>query len=236
MDVVKYNNNPEYGFIQVIDKALSAPDFDPNRLVQLFELRERWEANEARKAYHKAMSAFKANPPKIGKDKHVKFQTQKGLMEYDHATLASVTTAINAALSEHGLTASWETKQADKLITVTCKITHEFGHSEQTSLSSAPDESGGKNSIQAIGSAVTYLQRYTLLALTGLATHDQDTDGATTLSPITPNQAADITSLMQEVKGNSAHFCKYFKIEKIDDLPASEYPRAIAMLEQKRGK
>jgi hypothetical protein len=38
--------------------------------------------------------------------------------------------------------------------------------------------SGSKNAIQAIGSAVTYLQRYTLLSATGLAAKNGDNDGA----------------------------------------------------------
>jgi hypothetical protein len=46
-------------------------------------------------------------------------------------------------------------------------------------LTSGPDTSGSKNPIQALGSAVSYLQRYTLLSLAGLATEDQDDDGAT---------------------------------------------------------
>ena len=44
-------------------------------------------------------------------------------------------------------------------------------------MAAGPDGSGGKNAIQAIGSTVSYLERYTLLAATGLATEDQDDDG-----------------------------------------------------------
>ena len=90
---------------------------------------------------------------------------------------AEIIACINEALSEHGLSAAWETAQNNGSVTVTCKITHIMGHSESTSLTAAPDNTGSKNPIQAIGSTVTYLQRYTLLALTGLATYEQDDDG-----------------------------------------------------------
>jgi ERF superfamily len=60
---------------------------------------------------------------------------------------------------------------------VTCILTHQMGHSEETTLAGAPDNSGSKNSIQAIGSTVTYLERYTLLAATGLAAANGDNDG-----------------------------------------------------------
>ena len=45
------------------------------------------------------------------------------------------------------------------------------------SLSAPPDSSGSKNSIQAIASTLTYLQRYTLLSITGLAASEADDDG-----------------------------------------------------------
>jgi hypothetical protein len=63
----------------IIDRAASDPNFDPARLMQLLEVKERWDATEARKAFTVAMAAFKAAPPKIVKNKHVRFQTSKGV-------------------------------------------------------------------------------------------------------------------------------------------------------------
>ena len=148
-------------------------NIDIDKMEKLLEMQERWEANEAKKAYITAMAEFKANPPKIMKDKAVKY----GQTSYRHSTLGNVTDLINKALGEHGLSASWITSQDNGSIKVTCKVTHVMGHSESTELSSPADNSGGKNAIQAIGSTVTYLERYTLLAITGLATYDQDDDG-----------------------------------------------------------
>ena len=147
---------------------------------RLMGLQERWDANEAKKAYHAAMAAFKQNPPTILKDKHVEFTTSKGTTAYDHATIGNVVKQIVAALAEHDLSHSWSTEQLDGgQVAVTCTITHKAVHSESVTLKAGRDESGGKNSIQALGSAITYLQRYTLLAITGLAVEDgSDDDGA----------------------------------------------------------
>jgi len=149
-------------------------NMDVAKLKELLDVQERWEANEAKKAFMVAMAEFKVTPPEILKDQTVSYKQTS----YKHASLHNVTSCINKALSEHGLTASWVTSQDKEFIKVTCKITHIMGHSEETSLTAAPDTSGSKNPIQAIGSTVTYLQRYTLLALVGLATSDQDDDGA----------------------------------------------------------
>src|SRR5690606_35194749 len=121
---------------------------------------------------------------------------------------------------------------------VTCVITHELGHSERTTLSAAPDESGGKNSIQAVGSTVTYLQRYTLMAATGLAAKDMDDDGrkAEPAETITAKQLADLEALIEEVKADKAAFLKLCKLEKLEDMPAAKYPGAVKRLEAKRGE
>lgn len=167
----------------------------PDTLERLWALQEKYEANEARKAYHKAMAEFKRNPPEIEKDARVDYTSQKGRTQYNHATLGNVSEKINRALSEHGLSATWKTDQANGQIKVTCTITHELGYSESTSLESPPDISGGKNGIQAIGSTVSYLQRYTILALTGLSTKEQDDDGRKAQAP-----KVDLSRLSPEYK------------------------------------
>jgi hypothetical protein len=146
---------------------------DIDKLKQLMDLQERWERNEARKAFVAAMTEFKKDPPLIIKNKHVQF----GQTNYNHATLDQVCDAVIKGLSAHGISHRWKVDQSDKeWIKVTCILTHDLGHFEETTLQGAPDNSGSKNSIQAIGSSVTYLQRYTLLAATGLAASN-DTDG-----------------------------------------------------------
>jgi len=141
----------------------------------MLDLQKDWEANEARKAYVQAMSEFKRNPPEILKRKEVAFAGT----QYMHATLGDVTQAIMQALAEHGISHRWDTNQTDGRIIVTCILTHKLGHSEATTLEGSPDDSGKKNRIQQVASTVTYLQRYTLLAATGLATKDmEDDDGA----------------------------------------------------------
>ena len=209
--------------------------FDLDKVEKAMILQERWEANEARKAYHDAMAGFKAEPPEIEKDRHVKFQTAKGTTEYRHASLANVTAKINAALSVHGLSAGWKVAQADKQITVTCTITHRLGHSESTSLSGSPDDSGSKNPIQAVGSTISYLSRYTLLCLTGLATYDQDDDSnGTPAEYITEEQVAGIKVMLSETGSDTAAFLKFIGAESVEKILAAHFAKAIAALKAKK--
>lgn len=171
----------EPGYMPVILQMASMPNVDADKLMKLMELQERWEANEARKAFNDAMARFKENPPKISKNKHVKvtFKDGGGSMEYDHATLDEVTDSIIPALAAVGVRHRWEPEQKDGRVFITCVLSHNLGHSERTTLSGQIDNSGKKNPIQAEMSTVTYLQRYTLLAATGLAAGlDDDGNGA----------------------------------------------------------
>lgn len=211
---------------------------DIAKLEKLMELQERWEANEARKAYALAMAAFKAENLTIRKNKRVHFTSSKGTTDYKHATLDNVVAVVAAGLAKHGLMHTWRTEQANGKIRVTCIITHEKGHAEETSLECAADESGNKNSIQAIGSAVSYLQRYTLLAATGTATGEDD-DGRAAGKPVqttklaSADDIAQIRDLIKNIGGDERKTCGFFHIAKLEDLPADKVSRVIAALQAK---
>lgn len=210
---------------------------DLSQLEKLLDLQIKWEQNEALKAYNKAMADFKANPPKIEKDRKVGYQTSKGKVGYSHASLYNVVDKISSELSKYGLSATWRTSQNDKMITVTCRITHEKGHSEETSLSAQADDSGSKNSIQAVGSTITYLQRYSILSMTGLATHDQDNDGIVEEEKIDENKVAILNGLITQLEIDKEKFLKFMAVEKVEDIKASDFAKAKMSLEaKKRGK
>lgn len=149
------------------------------QLEKLLDLKMRHEANEARKMYVADMAEFKRNPPTILKDKAVGYTNKDGTFTgYKHATLGNVTNAIVEGLAAHGFSHNWVVRQVNGMIDVDCTITHRMGHSEKVTMQATKDDSGKKNAIQQVASSVSYLQRYTLLLATGLATHDQpDDDG-----------------------------------------------------------
>lgn len=151
---------------------------DIQTLERLMALKERHEANEARKGYVDAMARFKAEPIDIRKTKAVGYETQAGdFVGYKHATVADVVDAVVPAMARHGLSHAWEVHQESGQVRVTCTITHALGHRESVTMTAAPDDSGKKNKIQQVASTVTYLQRYTLMAATGVAAKDMDSDG-----------------------------------------------------------
>lgn len=147
---------------------------DLDKLERLMALQERWEAGQAKKAYNEAFSAFKAEAVRIVKNRSV---TAGPLSGKKYAELFAVVNAITPALSAHGLSAAWSiTKDEKEWIEVTCTLKHVGGHTESVSMGGPPDAGGAKNAIQARASTVSYLERYTIKAITGLSEQDDDND------------------------------------------------------------
>jgi hypothetical protein len=208
-------------------------------LEKMFALQERWEASQARKAFDNAMASAKAKIPNISKNREVDFTSQKGRTHYKYEDLGEVARTVNPILAEHGLSYRFRTTSPiNEPVTVTCIVSHRDGHFEENTLCAGRDDSGNKNSIQAIGSTLTYLQRMTLKAALGLAaSNDDDAKAAGAIEddgPISAEQLKTLQNLIAEVKGDEAKACKHLKIETLADLPVSRYARAVAALEAKR--
>jgi hypothetical protein len=196
-------------------------------LERLMSLQERFEAGQARKAFDAAISAAKAEIPAI-------VRNATGHNSKRYADFSAIATVVDPILSKHGLSYRFRTTQTDK-VNVTCVLSHKEGHSEETTLSGAPDASGSKNAIQAIGSALTYLQRYSLNAALGLAsTNDDDGRGAGAVAKtITEDQAIQIRELIEAVGADMQRFLAIGKIQRLEDMLAADFDAAVAMLKRK---
>src|SRR5215510_6735720 len=145
-------------------------------LEKFMDLQERWERNQARKAYEAAIALAKAELPVIPKTKHVRFQGKTGgVVDYKHEELSKIAELIDPVLGRHGLSYRFRTTSVvNEPVRVTCVVAHRDGYFEENTLEAGRDTSGSKNDIQAVGSTVTYLQRYTLKAALGLSAADDD--------------------------------------------------------------
>ncbi len=180
LELIEANNKRELAATTVATPAMllqiAVERGQPLEYVEkLMQLQERYEANEARKAYNEAFSAFKSEAVVLLKNKRV---TDGPLKNKSYAELHAVVNAVTPALSRHGLSAAWKLTKDDKdWIEVTCSLKHIMGHTESVSMGGPPDAGGAKNKIMERASTVSYLERYTLKAILGLSEQDDDTDG-----------------------------------------------------------
>lgn len=194
---------------------------------KLMTLQDRWEASQARKQFDAAVSEAKAEIPAITRN-------ATGHNSKRYADFAAIAKVVDPILGKHGLSYRFRTTQNGS-IAVTCILSHKAGHSEETTLIGPADSSGNKNAIQAIGSTLTYLQRYSLVQMLGLAASaDDDGKAGAAGEAISEKQAADLRDLMEVVTADRPRFLKFFKIETIEELPAKRYQEAVTMLNAKQ--
>lgn len=223
--------------------AIQNPDLDMAKLEKLLQLQREWTAELARKAYIQAMVRFKKTVPAIVKNRKAKIAGKNGAdgFAYEFADLPAVLATVIPALADEGFTHDWKMKQADGIMTVTCILRHIDGHTESTEMFALYDATGGKNAIQAIASAKTYLERYTVLAITGLSTASaEDDDGKSTdknpgLQPISAEKVQEIRDKLETMDGGAERgLLDYLRVESIEEIPLQGYELAIDALARRK--
>lgn len=226
--------------MSMIQRMSTDPSISIERVEQAFAFYEKVQASTARRAFDAAMAAAKAEIPVIKKKRAVSYETAKGgKTNYVHEDLGGIAEVVDPILARHGLSYRYRTtSEVNEPVTVTCIIAHEQGYFEETKLSAGRDDSGGKNAIQAIGSSVTYLQRYTLKAALGLAAAKDDdakTADATSdaLETISEKQAAELRDLIDRSRSNVSAFLGMANAESVEDVLAKDFEGLKTMLNAK---
>lgn len=142
-------------------------DADIEKLERLMAMQTQWDERNAKREFLSAMARFQSKCPDVKK--------MKQGHNYKYAPLAYIVAQVRDLIAECGLCYRFE-QDHEKGIRVTCIVSHESGHSESNTMVAAPDTSGSKNAIQAIGSTVQYLMRYTFVGAFGITTADEDID------------------------------------------------------------
>lgn len=213
---------------EMLSRAV-AQGADPATLERLLAMYERWEANEARKAYKKAIATARGKIKPVFKNREANLGAGRRQSSED---LAEIERSVVPALSANGLSYRFKTELEDGQIVVTCYVEHKDGHFEQSTMSSEPDNSGSKSPIQAIGSAVTYLKRITLKAALGLSTTDQkdvelDDDGGAgdEEEKITAEELVQLRARIAEAGQTEKRVCEEpaIDIRRLEDLPRDKF-------------
>lgn len=148
---------------------------DVGALERLMDMQERWQREEARKAYAAAMKAVQAEAPKIAKDAH-NSQTKS-----DYAKLDAINAGLVPVYTRHGFSLSFSQGDSDKEghIRIACQVAHELGHVETRHVDLPLDMTGiqgsvNKTAIHATGSTYSYGRRYLTCMIFNVSTGDDD--------------------------------------------------------------
>lgn len=227
------------GLLAMIERLASNPQLNIDVFDRLLAARRQEEDRRAKQAFDNAIALAKGEIPPIVKNREVRFETKGpgGKTSYRHEDFAAVAAAIDPVLARHGLSYRFRTKQDGAKLIVTCIVSHRDGYSEETTLEAANDTSGSKNPIQSVGSAATYLSRYSLKLALGLAaSNDDDGQSAAAEGAIGTDEIAYVEQLVRDTGSDPAKFLAALKAESIEALTMSQYRRAIELLNQKKRK
>jgi ERF superfamily len=128
-----------------------------------------------RKALHAALAAAQGEFPPIPREKTV----DTGKYTFSYAPLDAIIAAVRPVLAKHGLAVTQALENMNGQPAIRTQILHSDGERIAASfpLGSVPD------SVQQLGSKLTYLRRYALCSMLCLAAEDDDDGGASAATP-----------------------------------------------------
>ena len=157
-----------------------------------------------------------------------------------YADLAEVLNTVRPVFSSFGLSIIQNPAFDGSLVSVHTALCHESGGYITAIASCVP----AKADAQGVGAATTYLRRYSLASITGVA--QEDDDGQSASNPVKPNpvsevkaSAAEILSIrtrMDELEIDEEAFARHLGIKSISDLTKGKLERANSALNAKQRK
>ncbi len=226
--------------IALVEKVVSDPNLDAAKLEKLLDMQERIFDKNAEIAFNDAMSQVQSELKPIINEAY------NGQTKSNYTRLDSIIKHCSPVWTAHGFALSFGTDPSiENHIGITCIVSHSQGFSRQYRWDLPLDDVGikgskNKTAIHASGSTISYGRRYLTCMIFNIATQDDD-DGSAANSTlrISPEQLADIESLIKEVGADRKRFINVLSsscggIKSLDQLPASNFDFAVGLLERKR--
>ncbi len=163
--------------LRVLERAAGDPGSDIERLDRLATIYQRMVAREAETSFNAAMVKLQPKLPVL--DERGEITGPDGALRATYATWEDTVDAIRPILARHGFSLSFKPGRSAKgLPTVTGVLRHKAGHKETAEMELPADTSGEKNPVQAVGSTMSYGQRYVARMLLNLISRGEDDDGS----------------------------------------------------------
>jgi len=198
---------------------------------RLVELRTTWEKREAEKEFVAAKARLEFPPIP---------RSKKSLNSY-YAPFESIQEIITPILKSEGFTLHFSSSPPDAkgLIAITGYLSHRKGHFQEAQIYQPIGAiSKGMNSNQAMGSAISYGERYLAQMMLNLRFVGMD-DDAQSFSQITEAERMAIDDLIAECNMDPKQitgFLEWAGAKSISEITRDKYWGCIKQLENKRKK
>jgi len=157
--------------LMMLREALTNPDVDPTKAAAMFNLMNQMEDRERQAEFNRDKAAALRAMPVIFKggksDKH------------RYAKFEDMHRAALPVLTRFRLSIDFRLGSEGQLVTVQPILRHENGFIEEGAVMKGPADTGpGRSPIQSLGSASSYLKRYTMKGMLNIIEDGEDNDGA----------------------------------------------------------
>ncbi len=161
---------------ELMERSLADPGADLDRLDRIAVIYERALAREAEQAFARALIQMQRRLPVL--DELAEVTDESGAVKSTYASWEDTVETIRPILFRHGFALSFKPSvSARGEPMVVGVLRHQAGHKEEAELVLPADVSGGKNPVQAVGSSLSYGQRYVTKLLLNLASRRVEEDG-----------------------------------------------------------
>ncbi len=206
----------------------------PEHLRELLAVRREWEADEARKAFNYAIAEFQRRAPIIAKldDAYGK----------KYAKRDRIWREIRPLLTELGLSVTFQVCEVKgDICHVEGQLRHRDGHGERLVQDvPIPEVLKGQNRAQQLGSADEYARRYCTCSALGIVTGEDDDGRRAGTQFVTPEQAREISDLLDACRGlpdfKEKVFWGWANATTADEIAANRFADIRDNLKKKLGQ
>lgn len=166
----------EPGILGVFQRLATDPKLTVDKLGELIKLQERIMDREAAAAFEAAYSLMQPEIPRITKRGIIK--NKHGDVQSRYSKYEDIRRITDPILQRFGFTIHYQTLwPIPGTAEIVGTLIHSLGGKKESRFQSRADDSGGKNAIQGLGSAVQYGRRYVRKDLLAIVEEGVDDDG-----------------------------------------------------------
>src|SRR5215470_6865982 len=235
----------------LIERVARDPRADAEKLDRIMAMYERLKAKEAELAFNGAKGRIlkKLAGIKIVKNRPVLSESDNGKHRgtaeaFKYAPLEEIDKHLRPLLAEEEMDLSYSDEPWDGGgILVRGRLKHLPGGHYEDSFMPAPDTTGGKSNVQAIGSTNSFLRRYVACNIFNIVVVGDDDDGNG--GTIDEAQTKTIVELIKKAKVGPK-FLKYMRAQSVEEagsleaavatIAARDYRKAVTTLEEQIAK
>jgi hypothetical protein len=216
--------------VGMIERMVMDQSVDLDRLDRMFAMKDRLDADTAKKAYASAFSKMQSALPVIAERGEIKNRDK--VVQSTYPLWEDVIDALRGPLASNGLSMSFDRRKEGQVTVIGCIVTHDQGHSMRAEIDLPRDDSGSKNAVQGEGSTVSYGQRYSSkMLINWISEGTEDNDGATAgKATIGPEQIDEIEATVEKIGIKISVILNAERIEAIHYLPESRFQFVMGQL------